>query len=69
MLDWPKNPMNTFEVDDLDAYWGDIQAKDLPATFGGLVKVRLPRLPLGPRGARHRPGGVCWHVRQSAPRR
>ena len=64
--EWQSNQMITFEVADLDAYWTELQSKDLPASFSG-VKLRPPtEFPWGREVHIIDPGGVCWHVRQSA---
>src|SRR5262245_17216958 len=39
--EWQANQMITFEVDDLDTYWSDLEAKGLPGAFAG-VKLRPP---------------------------
>jgi hypothetical protein len=63
---WQENQMITFEVTDLDAYWAELQAKDLEHAFAG-VKLRAPtEFPWGREIHIIDPGGVCWHVRQSA---
>ena len=63
--EWQKNQMITFEVDDLDAYWSEIEAKDLPRRFSG-VHLRPPTdFPWGREIHIIDPGGVCWHVRQA----
>jgi hypothetical protein len=66
--EWQKNQMITFEVDDLDAYWSEIGAKDLPARFPGV----RPRPPTDFAWGRELhlidPGGACWHVRQAKAR-
>ena len=63
--EWQKNQMITFEVDDLDVYWSEIDAKELPLRFSG-VKMRSPtEFPWGREIHIIDPGGVCWHVRQS----
>jgi hypothetical protein len=65
--EWQKNQMITFEVTDLDAYWSELEAKDLPNAFPG-VTLRAPQLlPWGREFHFIDPGGVCWHVRQAAP--
>ena len=59
------NQMITFEVTDLDAYWAELQAKDLERAFEG-VKLRAPTaFPWGRELHLIDPGGVCWHVRQA----
>jgi uncharacterized glyoxalase superfamily protein PhnB len=63
--EWQKNQMITFEVTDLDAYFADLAAKDLPSAFPGVV-VRPPTdFPWGREMHLTDPGGVCWHVRQA----
>jgi hypothetical protein len=63
--EWQKNQQNTFEVDDLDAYWSELEPKALPASFAG-VKVRPPTdFPWGREIHFIDPAGVCWHVRQT----
>ena len=63
--EWQKNQMITFEVDDLEEYWKDIDGKNLPTRFGG-VKLRAPTdFPWGREVHIIDPAGVCWHVRQA----
>jgi hypothetical protein len=57
--------MIAFEVDDLDLYWSEIEAKDLPGRFAG-VQVKPPTdFAWGREIHIVDPGGVCWHVRQA----
>ena len=64
--EWQKNQMITFEVDDLDGYWSEIEPKDLAGRFPG-VKLRPPTdFPWGREVHIIDPGGVCWHVRQAS---
>jgi hypothetical protein len=61
--EWQKNQMITFEVDDLELYWTELEALDLPRRFAG-VSVRPPTdFPWGREIHFIDPGGVCWHVR------
>jgi hypothetical protein len=63
--EWQKNQMITFEVTDLDAYWAELEPKDLPGQFPG-VKLRPPTdFPWGRELHIIDPSGVCWHVRQT----
>ena len=63
--EWQKNQMIVFEVDDLDRYWSEIAAKNLPATFQG-VRTKAPTdFPWGREVHIIDPAGVCWHVRQA----
>jgi len=62
--EWQNNQMITFEVADLDAYWAELEPKDLPSQFPG-VKFKPPtQFPWGRELHFIDPGGVCWHVRQ-----
>src|SRR5205823_3400678 len=64
--EWQANQMITLEVTDLDSYWAELQGKDLARAFAG-VRLRPPtRFPWGREVHIIDPGGVCWHVRQSA---
>jgi predicted enzyme related to lactoylglutathione lyase len=64
--EWQKNQMITFEVDDLEAYWSQIDAKNLAARFSG-VRTRPPTdFPWGREIHIIDPAGVCWHVRQAS---
>jgi hypothetical protein len=64
--EWQKNQMMTFEVNDLDLYWSELEAKKLEDSFSG-VKLRPPTdFPWGREIHIIDPGGVCWHVRQSS---
>ena len=66
--DWAENAMMQLMVDDLDQWWRDIQALDLPGQFG----VAPPKAPaMQPWGLRVAyvvdPAGVLWHVAQRRP--
>lgn len=66
--DWAENAMMQLMVDDLDRWWHDIQALDLPGQFG----VASPTPPaVQPWGLRIAyvvdPAGVLWHVAQRRP--
>jgi predicted enzyme related to lactoylglutathione lyase len=66
--EWQKNQMITIEVEDLDAYWAELEPKDLPARFAG-AKLRPPTdFPWGREIHIIDPAGVCWHVRHAASR-
>jgi predicted enzyme related to lactoylglutathione lyase len=57
--------MITFEVDDLDVYWSEIESKDLPRRSPN-ARTRPPTdFPWGREVHIVDPGGVCWHVRQA----
>jgi predicted enzyme related to lactoylglutathione lyase len=60
---WQENQMHVIEVDDLDAYWAEIDARDLPAKYAG-TKTKAPTdYPWGREVHIIDPAGVCWHFR------
>lgn len=62
---WQENQMHVVEVDDLDVYWSEIDALDLPAKYPG-VRTKPPTdYPWGREVHIIDPGGVCWHFRRS----
>lgn len=64
---WQENQMITYEVTDLEAYWSELNARNLPARFDG-VRLRPPTdFPWGRELHLIDPAGVCWHVRQANP--
>jgi hypothetical protein len=63
--DWQANQMLILEVDNVDAYWSEIDALELPARYAG-VKPKPPTdFPWGREVHIIDPAGVCWHIRQS----
>jgi len=63
--EWQKNQMLILEVDDLDAYWRQIDARDLPAKYPD-VRTKPPTdFPWGREVHIIDPAGVCWHIRQT----
>lgn len=64
--EWQTNQMITFEVDDLEAYWLELEAKQLPAAFTGVRLAPPTDFAWGREIHIVDPGGVCWHVRQTA---
>jgi hypothetical protein len=63
--EWQQNQMIVVEVDDLESYWAEIEAKDLGTQFKG-VKLRPPTdFPWGREVHVIDPGGVCWHFRRT----
>jgi predicted enzyme related to lactoylglutathione lyase len=65
--EWQTNQVLTLEVDDLDAYWAEIAAKDLPTRYAG-VTLRPPTdFAWGREVHIIDPAGVCWHVRAAPP--
>lgn len=66
LREWQENQMIVLEVEDLDAYWTELQALDLTDRFAG-VKLKPPTVfPWGRELHIIDLAGVCWHVRESA---
>jgi hypothetical protein len=64
-IEWAQNQMVVIAVDDLDGYWSELEALDLPAAFPG-VRLKPPTdFPWGREVHVIDPAGVCWHVRQA----
>ena len=64
--EWQTNQMITLEVNDLDAFWKELDLQDLSSQFQG-VKLKAPSdYAWGREVHIIDPAGVCWHVRQSA---
>lgn len=66
--DWAENFMMQLMVDDLDTWWGQVRALDLPTRY----PVKPPLAPaMQPWGLRvmylFDPSGVLWHVAQRRP--
>jgi catechol 2,3-dioxygenase-like lactoylglutathione lyase family enzyme len=63
--EWQNNQMLTLEVDDLDRYWTEIEAKDLAHRFTGVRPKGPTDYPWGREVHIVDPAGVCWHIRQT----
>jgi hypothetical protein len=62
---WQENQMLTFEVDDLEGYWQELQEAKLTEKYPS-VRLKPPSdYPWGREIHVIDPGGVCWHIRQS----
>lgn len=61
---WQENQMHIVEVDDLDVYWAEIDALNLPAKYSS-VRTKPPTdYPWGREIHLIDPAGVCWHFRK-----
>ncbi|QKJ31603.1 glyoxalase [Mucilaginibacter mali] len=60
--DWVDNTMLFLEVDDVDRYWKELLALDLPAKYPG-ARVSPPRVEAwGKECFLHDPAGILWHI-------
>ena len=66
--EWAENCMMQLMIDDLDAWWGHIEALDLPGRFGVAVPAAPAMQSWGLRvGYVFDPSGVLWHVAGRRP--
>jgi hypothetical protein len=63
---WQENQMHVVEVDDLEIYWSEIDALDLPAKYPGVRTKEPTDYPWGREVHLIDPAGVCWHFRKAS---
>ncbi len=66
--DWVDNSMIFLEVDDIDRYWKELSALDLPARYGGVKLTPIRNFDWGRECYLHDPSGILWHFGQFGPR-
>ena len=59
--DWIENTMLFLEVDDVDRYWKELSALDLPARYEGVKLTPIKTYDWGKECFLHDPSGVLWH--------
>ncbi|MXV50702.1 glyoxalase [Pedobacter sp. HMF7647] len=62
--DWIDNSMIFLEVDDVERYWAELVALDLPAKYPGVKLVPVQNNDWGRECFVHDPSGVLWHFGQ-----
>ena len=60
--DWVDNTMVFLEVEDLDSFWNQLQALDLPAKYKGVRLVPIRNEAWGRECFLHDPSGILWHI-------
>lgn len=60
--DWVDNTMVFLEVEDLDGYWNQLQALDLPAAYKGVRLTPIRNEAWGREFFLHDPSGILWHI-------
>lgn len=60
--DWIDNTMVFLEVGDVDRYWSELHALDLPARYEGVRLVPARTLDWGKECFLHDPSGILWHI-------
>ena len=64
--DWIDNTMIFLEVEDVDRYWKELVALNLPNKYDGVRLVPVRNLDWGRECFMHDPSGVLWHFGEFA---
>lgn len=59
--EWIDNTMLFLEVDDVDHYWNDLVALELPAKYKGVKLTPIREESWGRECFLHDPSGILWH--------
>ena len=59
--DWVDNTMVFMEVDDVDRFWKELMALDLPARYEKVRLVPVREMDWGKECFVHDPAGILWH--------
>ena len=62
--DWVDNTMLFLEVDDVERFWLDLVALDLPAKFKTVKLTPIREMDWGKECFVHDPSGILWHFGQ-----
>jgi catechol 2,3-dioxygenase-like lactoylglutathione lyase family enzyme len=59
--DWIDNSMIFMEVANVDQYWNELMALDLPGKYKGVRLTPVRHEPWGKQCFLHDPSGILWH--------
>jgi catechol 2,3-dioxygenase-like lactoylglutathione lyase family enzyme len=62
--DWVDNSMIFLEVEDVDLYWKELLALDLPTKYQGVKLTPIREYDWGRECFLHDPSGILWHFGQ-----
>lgn len=62
--DWVDNTMIFLEVDDVDRYWNELVALDLPSKYKKVKLTPIRNMDWGRECFLHDPSGILWHFGQ-----
>jgi hypothetical protein len=62
--DWIDNTMIFLEVDDVDRYWNELVALDLPSKYKRAKLTPIRNMDWGRECFLHDPSGILWHFGQ-----
>lgn len=60
--DWVDNTMLFLEVADVEQYWAELAALDLPSKYTGVRIMPIRQEAWGKEGFVHDPSGILWHI-------
>lgn len=66
--DWIDNTMIFVEVEDVDLYWKELLALDLPTKYQGVKLTAIRDYDWGRECFLHDPSGILWHFGQFSGR-
>lgn len=62
--DWVDNTMVFLEVDDVERYWNELSALNLPSQYKGVRLTPIKKYDWGRECFVHDPSGILWHFGQ-----
>ena len=60
--DWINNTMVFLEVEDVDRYWKELLALDLPSKYENIKLTPVREMEWGKECFIHDPSGILWHI-------
>ncbi|MBC8046888.1 MAG: glyoxalase [Fimbriimonadaceae bacterium] len=60
--DWIDNTMVFLEVEDVEKYWNELLALNLPAKYENVKLVPIKKYEWGKECFVHDPSGILWHI-------
>jgi catechol 2,3-dioxygenase-like lactoylglutathione lyase family enzyme len=60
--DWVDNAMIFLEVDNVDRYWKELLALDLPSKYPDIKLIPVRKMDWGKECFIHDPSGILWHI-------
>lgn len=64
--DWIDNTMLFLQVEDVNLYWNELVALDLPGKYPGVRLAPIRRFDWGSECFLHDPCGILWHIGEFA---
>ncbi|GAB3298608.1 VOC family protein [Hymenobacter tenuis] len=67
LQDWVDNTMLFLEVADVEQYWAQLTALDLPSQYEGVRLLPVRQEAWGREGFVQDPSGILWHIGEFRP--